>query len=173
MVVAGPGLEHAGAEAEMVARSHPGAARIPATKAGVIAALERADVLHVAAHGMFSPRSPMLSRITLDDEPLMAYDLLRLRRAPRLVILSACDSGMAHAPVDGAVLGLAGAFLDRGAACVVAGVVPVRDDEALTLMTAFHTLLAGGHSPAEALGTAADQTGIGGFICFSRGNLDV
>nr|BFE81870.1 hypothetical protein GCM10020093_044710 [Planobispora longispora] len=44
----------------------------------------------------------------------MAYDLLRLRLSPGLVVLSACDTGMARAPADGAPLGLAGTFLDRG-----------------------------------------------------------
>ncbi len=166
LAVAGPGLRHARDEADMVVMTHAGAERVGATRREVLTALERADVLHVAAHGMSSPRSPMLSRLTLDDGPLMAYDLLRADRVPRLVVLSACDAGMAHAPVDGAALGLAGTFLDRGAACVIAGVVPVRDDEALTLMTVFHAVLAEGRSPAEALGVAAAKTAVGGFVCF-------
>ncbi|GAA4567518.1 CHAT domain-containing protein [Planotetraspora kaengkrachanensis] len=170
VALAGPGLAHAGPEAEMVVRTHPGAERAAGTRAGMLAALGRADVLHVAAHGLFSPRSPMSSRITLDDGPLMAYELRRLRAVPRLVILSACDAGMAHAPVDGAVLGLAGAFLDRGTACVVAGVAPVRDDEAAALMTVFHAFLGGGRTPAEALGAAAAKTGVGGFVCFGAGD---
>lgn len=166
LAVAGPGLRHAREEADMVVMTHAGAERIDATRREVLAALERADVLHVAAHGMSSPRSPMLSRLSLDDGQLMAYDLLRADRVPRLVVLSACDAGMAHAPVDGAALGLAGTFLDRGAACVIAGVVPVRDDEALTLMTVFHAVLAEGRSPAEALGVAAAKTAVAGFVCF-------
>ncbi|MEN3535878.1 CHAT domain-containing protein [Microbispora sp. ZYX-F-249] len=173
--VAGPGLDHAAAEADMVAAVHTRARRVGATRAQVLRALERADVLHVAAHGMFTPRGPMLSRITLDDGPLMAYDLLTARRIPRLVVLSACDAGMAHAPVDGAALGLAGAFLDRAAhtgvaGCVVAGVVPVRDDEALALMTLFHTLLAEGRSPAEALARASEKTAVPGFVGFGAGD---
>ncbi|WP_182907959.1 CHAT domain-containing protein [Microbispora sp. H13382] len=173
--VAGPGLDHAAAEADMVAAAHARARRVGATRAEVLRALELADVLHVAAHGMFTPRGPMLSRITLDDGPLMAYDLLTAQRIPRLVVLSACDAGMAHAPVDGAALGLAGAFLDRAAhsgvaGCVVAGVVPVRDDEALALMTIFHTLLAEGRSPAEALARASEKTAVPGFVCFGAGD---
>ena len=74
----------------------------------------------------------------------MAYDLLQLRTPPRLVVLSACDAGMAHAPADGAPLGLAGTFLSLGSQCVVASLVPVRDEETLTLMTVFHGLLAAG-----------------------------
>lgn len=173
--LAGPGLDHADGEADMVAAAHTRARHIGATRAEVLRAIERADVLHIAAHGMFSPRGPMLSQITLDDGPLMAYDLLAARRIPRLVVLSACDAGMAHAPVDGAALGLAGAFLDSAArngdaACVVAGVVPVRDDEARTLMTLFHTLLAEGRSPAEALAQAAEKTAVPGFVCFGAGD---
>ncbi|GIH71649.1 CHAT domain-containing protein [Sphaerimonospora thailandensis] len=166
VAVAGPGLRHARAEADMVVTTHARAERIEATRREVLATLERADVLHIAAHGMSSPRSPMLSRLTLEDGPLMAYDLLRAGRMPRLVVLSACDAGMAHAPVDGAALGLAGTFLDRGAACVIAGVVPVRDDEALALMTVFHAVLAEGRSPAEALAAAAAKTTVSGFVCF-------
>nr|WP_225311264.1 CHAT domain-containing protein [Microbispora cellulosiformans] len=169
--VAGPGLDHAAAEAAMVAAAHRRARRVGASRAEVLRALEQADVLHVAAHGLFSPRGPMLSHITLDDGPLMAYDLLTARRMPRLVVLSACDAGMAHAPVDGAALGLAGTFLDRGAVCVVAGVVPVRDDEAPALMTLLHTLLADGRSPAEALALASEKTAVPGFVCFGDGRL--
>ncbi|GAA0364366.1 CHAT domain-containing protein [Microbispora corallina] len=171
VALAGPGLRHAAAEADAVAAAHPGGRRVGATRQEVMAALEHADALHVAAHGMFSPRSPMLSRITLDDGPLMGYDLLRAEAVPRLVVLSACDAGMAHAPVDGAALGLAGAFLDRGSSCVVAGVVPVRDDEAFALMTLFHGLLADGRAAAEALGVAAGKTGAAGFVCFGDGAL--
>jgi tetratricopeptide (TPR) repeat protein len=173
MAVAGPGLDQAGPEASMVVRTHPNAERITATRAGVLAALERADVLHVAAHGTFSPHSPMLSQITMNDGPIMAYELRKLRRMPNLVILSACDAGMAHAPVDGAVLGLAGAFLDGGCACVIAGISPVRDDEAATLMTVFHAFLADGRPPAEALGAAIAKTGVGGFVCFGAGQEPV
>ncbi|MGI5486696.1 CHAT domain-containing protein [Microtetraspora malaysiensis] len=171
VAVAGPGLEHAGAEADAVVRAHPGAVRVDATRTAVLAALGRADVLHVAAHGTYSPRGPLLSRITLDDGPLMAYDLARLDLMPRLVILSACEAGMAHAPADGAVLGLAGAFLDRGVRCVIAGVVPVRDEEAPALMGVFHPLLREGRTPAEALALAADATDVPGFVCFGAGDL--
>ncbi|WP_433226912.1 CHAT domain-containing protein [Microtetraspora malaysiensis] len=171
VAVAGPGLEHAAVEADAVVRAHPGAVRVDPTRAAVLAALGRADVLHVAAHGTFSPRGPLLSQITLDDGPLMAYDLARLDRMPRLVILSACEAGMAHAPADGAVLGLAGAFLDRGVRCVIAGVVPVRDEEAPALMGMFHPLLREGRTPAEALALAADATDVPGFVCFGAGDL--
>ncbi|MBB2913224.1 tetratricopeptide (TPR) repeat protein [Streptosporangium becharense] len=172
-VVAGPGLRCAGAEADMVGACHPAAVRVAARRAEVLAALERSDVAHLAAHGMFSPRSPLLSSIDLDDGPLMAYDLLRLRTPPGLVVLSACDAGMAHAPADGAPLGLAGTFLSLGTLCVIASLVPVRDEETLTLMTAFHEALSAGDPPARALATASGKTGVAGFACFGYGDQPV
>jgi CHAT domain-containing protein len=168
-VIAGPGLRYATAEAEVVAGWHPGAVRVAARRDEVLAALAGADLVHVAAHGTFNPASPLLSALRLEDGPMNAYDLLRLDRAPRLVVLSSCDSGMAHAPADGAPLGLAGTFLDRGARCVVAGMVPIRDEDALALMTGFHALLAAGHSPAAALAEAARRHDVHGFTCFGAG----
>uniref|UniRef100_UPI0013B3EB70 CHAT domain-containing protein n=1 Tax=Nonomuraea lactucae TaxID=2249762 RepID=UPI0013B3EB70 len=90
-----------------------------------------------------------------------------------LVVLSACDSGMARTPADGAPLGLAGTFLARGAACVVAGLVPVRDEDALAVMTLFHELIATGQSPASALAAASAKTGVVGFACFGAGDQPV
>ncbi|MBT2226791.1 CHAT domain-containing protein [Nonomuraea sp. NEAU-A123] len=170
IAAAGPGLAHARAEVEQVLACHPGAREVPARSGAVLAALTSADVLHLAAHGVFHARSPLLSGITLADGQLMAYDLLGLSRTARLVVLSACDSGMAHTPTDGAPLGLAGTFLSRGTACVVAGMVPVRDEEAMAVMTAFHGLLADGQSPASALASASAKTGALGFVCFGAGD---
>ena len=72
--------------------------------------------------------------VTLDDGLLMAYDLLTLERAPELVVLSACNSGMSRAPVEGAPLGLPGTFLAQGTSCVIAGMVPVQDEAARAVM---------------------------------------
>jgi CHAT domain-containing protein len=136
----------------------------------VLAALGEADVLHLAAHGSFHARSPLLSGITLDDGQLMAYDLLRLSRAPRLVVLSSCNSGMARTPAEGAPLGLPGTFLAQGSSCVVAGMVPIGDEAAMAMMSMFHELIASGRSPDAALADAAAKTGLLGFVCFGAGD---
>ncbi|MEU7892205.1 CHAT domain-containing protein [Nonomuraea sp. NPDC049152] len=170
---AGPGLEHAEEEVRRVLAAHRRAERVPARTAEVAAALGRAEVLHLAAHGTFHSSSPLLSSIELEDGPLMAYDLLPLSMRPGLVVLSACDSGMARVPAEGAPLGLAGTFLSQGASCVVAGLIPVPDEEALALMTVFHDLLAAGGAPSAALAEAASKTGVLGFACFGAGEHPV
>jgi hypothetical protein len=49
----------------------------------VMAAIDGAWLVHMAAHGTFRADSPLFSAIELDDGPLTVYDLERLRRAPR------------------------------------------------------------------------------------------
>ncbi|GAB1821651.1 CHAT domain-containing protein [Herbidospora sp. RD11066] len=166
VALAGPDLAHAEEEVAAVVGVHEKGERAPATRGALLEALGRAGVVHIAAHGIFSGRRPMMSSILLDDGPLLVHEFFRLARVPPLVVLSACDAGMASAPADGAAFGLAGAFLDRGARTVVAGIVPVRDDEAARLMVEFHRLLALGQRPAEALAKAAAATDVPGFACF-------
>ncbi|WP_066374371.1 CHAT domain-containing protein [Herbidospora mongoliensis] len=169
VALAGPDLAHADDEVAAVVGVHEKGEQVPATRDALLEALGRAGIVHIAAHGIFSGRRPMMSSILLDDGPLLVHEFFRLARVPPLVVLSACDAGMASAPADGAAFGLAGAFLDRGARTVVAGIVPVRDDEAARLMVEFHRLLARGQSPAQALARAAVATDVPGFACFGTG----
>ncbi|WP_062429811.1 CHAT domain-containing protein [Herbidospora daliensis] len=169
VALAGPDLAHAEEEVTAVVGVHEKGERVPATRAALLEALGRAGIVHIAAHGIFSGRRPMMSSILLDDGPLLVHEFFRLTRVPPLVVLSSCDAGMASAPADGAAFGLAGAFLDRGARTVIAGIVPVRDDEAARLMVEFHRRLAKGQSPAQALADAAVATDVPGFACFGTG----
>ncbi|WP_030454592.1 CHAT domain-containing protein [Herbidospora cretacea] len=169
VALAGPDLAHAEEEVAAVVGVHERGERVPATRGALLEALGRARIVHIAAHGIFSGRRPMMSSILLDDGPLLVHEFFRLTRVPPLVVLSSCDAGMASAPADGAAFGLAGAFLDRGASTVIAGIVPVRDDEAARLMVEFHRLLAQGESPAQALAAAATATDVPGFACFGTG----
>ncbi|MEV4111330.1 CHAT domain-containing tetratricopeptide repeat protein [Nonomuraea sp. NPDC049695] len=170
VAAAGPALAHAHAEVANVLACHPDGHAVPGRTKAVLEALEAADVLHLAAHGVFHARSPLVSGITMEDGSLMAYDLLDIPRAPGLVVLSACNSGMSRAPVEGAPLGLPGAFLAKGSSCVVAGLVPVRDEAARALMSMFHELVATGLPPDAALASAAAKTGETGFACFGAGS---
>ncbi|RJL34389.1 CHAT domain-containing protein [Bailinhaonella thermotolerans] len=168
VAVAGPGLRLAGPEAEAVAALRAGRvlAGPAATRDAVLRAVDGAGVAHFAAHGSFRGDSPLFSRLELADGGLMAYELMGVRRAPRLVVLSSCDGGLAGVPADGAPLGTAGMWLGLGTANVVASVVPVRDEDAMDLMTLFHGLLADGLPPAAALARAEAKTGVHGFVCF-------
>jgi CHAT domain-containing protein len=171
VAAAGPGLSHAHAEVAHVLACHPDGREAPGRTEAVLEALEVADVLHLAAHGVFHARSPLVSGITLEDRSLMAYDLLNVSRSAGLVVLSACNSGMSRTPMEGAPLGLPGTFLSKGTSCVVAGMVPVRDEAARVVMGTFHELIAAGQPPDAALACAAAKTGVIEFTCFGAGNI--
>ncbi|SEG41432.1 CHAT domain-containing protein [Nonomuraea solani] len=170
VAAAGPALAHAHAEVAHVLSCHRGGREVPGRIETVLEALGTADVVHLAAHGVFHARSPLVSGITLEDGSLMAYDLLDLGRAAGLVVLSACNSGMSRTPMEGAPLGLPGTFLAKGSSCVIAGLVPVRDESARALMSTFHELVASGQAPDAALALAAAKTGELGFSCFGAGD---
>ena len=122
-----------------------------ATAARVLGAIDGARLVHIAAHGTFRADSPLFSALRLDDGPLTVYDLERLRRGPRQLVLSSCDSGVV-APVGAdEVLGLASSLIPLGTTAIVASVVPVNDVAVVPLMIAVHRELRSGASLAEAL----------------------
>jgi len=122
-----------------------------ATVSRVLEAIDGAAIAHIAAHGTFRADSPMFSSIRLDDGPLTVYDLERLRRGPRLLVLSSCDSGVAAPAGADEVLGLASSLIPLGTTGIVASVVPVNDMAVIPLMIALHRELRAGASLPAAL----------------------
>jgi tetratricopeptide (TPR) repeat protein len=183
VLVRGPGLASGGAEVPLLAADYAGGGDGgreltvlgggTATVERVLDAIDGAGLAHIAAHGTFRADSPLFSALRLDDGPLTVYDLERLRRGPRRLVLANCDSGvLAQAGAD-EVLGLASSLLPLGTGGVVASVVPVNDEAVVPLMTALHRQLRGGATLPEALrdarsgpeaGPVAAATGWS-FIC--------
>ena len=130
-----------------------------ATAERVMAAMDGAWLVHMAAHGTFRSDSPLFSAIELDDGPLTVYDLERLKQAPYHVVLSSCSSAVG-APVGAdELLGLVSALISLGSAGVVASVVPVNDPATVPLMTALHEHLRAGSDLAQALTLARQAVG--------------
>ncbi|MFI7701223.1 CHAT domain-containing protein [Nonomuraea sp. NPDC049480] len=168
-LIRGPGLPSEGAEVAHLARepdSLSGDARPPvvlgggtATVARVLEAMDGARLAHIAAHGDFRTDSPLLSSLRVDDGPLTVYDLERIHRAPRQVVLSSCDSGRAHPAGADELLGLAVSLMRLGTTGIVASVVPVNDVAVVPLMIALHRELRAGASLPAALRDAGRATG--------------
>ncbi|HEX4720886.1 MAG TPA: CHAT domain-containing protein [Pseudonocardiaceae bacterium] len=169
--VAGPRLRYGCREVRALHEAHGGQLLTGrrATVSATLAALDGAELVHVAAHGRFRADQPLFSAVELADGPLFAYDVQRLRRAPRLVVLSACDAGRSVVRPGGDVLGLATALLRSGTSTVIASVLPVPDRQAVGLVTALHAGLVAGSGPAEALARAQVRHGQLGFVCFGAG----
>ncbi len=178
---AGPGLPHSVAEVVTLASRYRGARRFTgrnATVAAVTAALDGAELAHIAAHGRFRADNPLFSALQLVDGPLTVYDLERLPRPPKHVILSACESGLSVVRPGDELLGLAAALLAMGATSLIASVVPVPDEASHALMLRLHSHLRGGASPATALAMArqdfrntdpATKAAASGFLCYGAG----
>jgi CHAT domain-containing protein len=179
VVAAGPGLPGAEREAAAVAALHRVTARQgPAAMVdAVAAALDGAGVVHLAAHGRVHPSNPLFTSLTLADGPLTVYDVERLRRPPRVVVLAACDVGRSAVQAGDELIGLSATFLALGTSQVVASVIPVPDAETVPLMVAFHRRLAAGVPTVPALAAAQAELGAGepeamaaaaGFVSIGR-----
>ncbi len=182
VLVSGPGLPGGRREVAELARRAPKALRFTGNRArvgDVLAAMDGAGLVHIAAHGTFRADNPLFSALHLADGSLTGYDLQGLRRPPGLVVLSACESGLPAVHPGDEVLGLGASFLSAGTRCVVATVSPVPDEASRPLMLSFHRRLAAGHGPADALrrarstvagqGDDAADVAAAGFVCIGAG----
>ncbi|SCL29425.1 Tetratricopeptide repeat-containing protein [Micromonospora rhizosphaerae] len=154
VLVVGPGLSGSAEEVRRIGDGYPGAVVLAegrATAEAVLSALDGAWTAHVAAHGSFRSDNPLFSAVSLDDGPLTVYDLCRLRHAPRRLVLSSCESGVAAPVAADELLGVVSALVPLGLASLLASVVPVNDAAAAPLMVDFHDRLRAGRSFGDAL----------------------
>lgn len=141
-----------------------------ATVAEVLAALDGAELAHLAAHGEHEPTNALFSRIELADGPLFAYEVARLRQPPRQVVLAACELALNYVRPGDEALGYAGALLAGGVRTVVAATSRVGDEAAATAMADYHRRLAAGVQPARALAESiAEDPYRRPFICLGAG----
>jgi tetratricopeptide (TPR) repeat protein len=112
--------------------------REQATRATVIDALAGASLFHYAGHGQFAGTEGIDSGLRLSDGQLSLGDILSLRAAPGLVVLSACEGARADGPGFAGGLSLAQAFIAAGVPAVIASTRPVADDVARALVEAFY-----------------------------------
>lgn len=170
---AGPRVARADEEVRGAATAWPAARVLDGAAASVDAVTELArdvDLLHVAAHGRHAADNALFSGLELADGILFGYDVDLVRPVPRTVVLSACEVGRSAVRWGEEAVGMARAWMHAGADCVIAAPVVVADDDACELLGAMHGALAAGASPAAALASAQDATGIvAPFQCHGAG----
>ncbi len=153
----GPHLTEAVTEETALATTYPNATKLTgaaATVDAVLAAMDGASVVHLAAHGEHEPTNAMFSRLELADGPLFAHELSRLAHPPRHVVLAACELAMAHIRPGDEALGFAGGLLASGVRTVVAASCRVGDAAAAATVVDYHARLAAGDRPSVALAVA-------------------
>lgn len=112
-----------------------------ASLAALASAVASADVLHLATHGLFRLDNAFFSALKLADGWLDVRAIGRLPGMARLVVLSACESGVGDVRGGDEVIGLARAFLAAGAQAVVASLWNVHDRSAVALMRDFYAVI--------------------------------
>ncbi|MBS1797939.1 MAG: CHAT domain-containing protein [Acidobacteria bacterium] len=147
-------LPSAAAEARSLAAWYGPAPRLligpEATRERVRAALADADVIHFAGHYIVRPGEPLASGLLLttppgaatpDDSILTNAELIgaELPRA-RLVVLSACRTGVEQYYNGEGLVGLSRTFLAAGAPLVVASQWAVESEPTAVLIKRFHYL---------------------------------
>jgi filamentous hemagglutinin family protein len=133
-----------------------------ATESTIKPQLAQANIIHLATHGAFDERNPLLGAIALapsaqEDGLLTAEEMLKLSLNADLVVLSACDTGRGKITGDG-VLGLSRSWLAAGAANVVVSLWQVNDQATSALMVDFYRSLSTQPDKAMALRQAMLKT---------------
>jgi tetratricopeptide (TPR) repeat protein len=125
-----------------------------ATSAAVFAGVAGRSYVHFACHAFANWYQPNYSSLVLaGNELVVAGELANLDLdAARLVVLSACESGMEVIESASDYTGIAAALLRAGAPSVIATLWNVNDHASSLLMRRFYEeLLGGAHPPAVSL----------------------
>jgi CHAT domain-containing protein/tetratricopeptide (TPR) repeat protein len=113
------------------------------------AAATSPELLHIATHGYVDAYRPRLSALALTPDTVSnggastfgLLDILNTRVDSRLVVLSACDTSRGRLLPGEGVLGPAQAFLQAGAASVVASYWRIPDEHTAPFMETFYRYL--------------------------------
>lgn len=123
-----------------------------ATAARVNESLVDADIIHFATHALTDEQSPLLSKLLLSEDEskdqlthhashgsLQASEIYAMDfPRTRLVVLSACQTGIERAYRGEGAIGLARPFIAAGVPLVVASLWPVESESTADLMISFH-----------------------------------
>ena len=100
------------------------------------------SVLHLATHGLFNATRPLQSAIILSNgtqaAALTAEKLFEEPLPARLVVLSACETGVGEAVAGDDFLGLPRSLYLGGASTVLSSLWPVEDRATAQFMEIFH-----------------------------------
>jgi CHAT domain-containing protein len=122
-----------------------------ARKPLVMAKMKTADVVHLAMHSIVDEHSPLRSRLILAEADasdqsseksiLQAYEIYQAGMpVTRLVVLSACDTGVGRYYGGEGTMGLSRTFMAAGVPLVVASLWSVDSDPTADFMIEFHRL---------------------------------
>jgi len=155
--VTAPPLPYANSEASIVGSLFPSARILvgdDATLSAIASAMRESAVTHVACHGTTVFDDTLSSYLVLGhDERLTVRRMLTLELPrPRLIVLSACETGLIDVKFPDEVIALPSACMQAGFCGAIGAMWSVSDGSTAVLMARFYDLwLRDGLSPSQAL----------------------
>ena len=142
-------LPAAADEAAEIAKEYAGRAVFTeksATRQNVKENLKNADVIHFAGHYVINEKTPLLSSLILagankEESNLTNYEIISEKFSrTRLIVLSACDTGIEKYYKGEGMIGASRTFLVADVPLVVASQWSVDSEATKELMIRFHNL---------------------------------
>ena len=117
-------------------------------------------MVHLATHGILEEQAPLFSALLTghargQSSRVNLYEIAGLRLKNRLIVLSACETGLGRLRGGDEITGLTRVFLEAGASAVISSLWKVSDDSTALLMAEFYRELKRGRREPEALRTAS------------------
>lgn len=117
-----------------------------ATVGEIVRLFPQFDVVHLATHARMNFRYPLYSFIECSDDRLELHELFNHAGPERLVILSACESGMSGGIHDRKytsedIVSFPRAFVQGGVPSVIASLWLVEDKSAAAIFEEFYTVI--------------------------------
>ncbi|UCH15760.1 MAG: CHAT domain-containing protein [Bacteroidales bacterium] len=107
---------------------------------------EKFNIIHLATHGYFNKDQPMYSYLLLhpseiNDGHLTVHEVFGMDLRTRLVILSACQTGLGDISRGDELVGLSRAFIYAGTPSIIVSLWSLADEPTAELMIQFHKYL--------------------------------
>lgn len=120
---------------------------------------DKHTIIHLATHGHLDSRRPMNSFLLLhpdekNDGRLTVDEIFDLNLKSKLVVLSACETGLGMLSTGDEMIGLSRAFIYAGTPAIIVSLWPVEDASTALLMTRLHQYYSAGYGIQEALAFA-------------------
>jgi tetratricopeptide (TPR) repeat protein len=147
-------IPHVDAEVAAIAATVKRAVRFSGKHAAYDAFMSNAagrEYIHLACHADFRSDDPMYSGLHLADGWVTVRDLVSEKMSARLVVLSACETGMSDVRAGDEVVGLTRGFLAAGACGLAVSLWAVNDRSTAELMKYLYAELQRGSTAAASL----------------------
>ena len=131
--------------------------RAQATPGALMDGAARANLIHLSCHGVYDERNPLFSALLLAPDStnetgrLEAHKIFGLKLNTSLVMLSACETGLARVTGGDEVIGLSRGFIFAGTPSLIASLWMVDDLATAITVKRFYRYLKSGMSKAQAL----------------------